>query len=196
MKYRLLKLISLTILLTMIGSLAYGQGATSSLAGSVIDPRGDAIAGAQVTVKHVGTGEEFSAVTAGNGTFNVPTLAAGVYNVMIAAQGFKQAILTDVKLDAGTPGSVRATLEVGAATETVTIQGGGEILQTQSATISTTLDVNQIASLPLVSRNPINFLVLLPGVSTPTDNRNSIINGLPESAIDITLDGINIQDNF
>jgi hypothetical protein len=181
----------------MLGIVAYGQGSTSSLSGSVVDPRGDAITGAQVTVKNSETGEEFQATTASNGTFTVPILAVGTYTVTISAQGFKHVVVTDVKLDAGTPGSVgRVALEVGGTNETVNIQGGGEVLQTQSANITTTLNVNQIASLPLISRNPVNFIVLLPGVSTPTDNRNSIINGLPEAAIDITLDGINIQDNF
>src|SRR5262249_56728672 len=76
------------------------------------------------------------------------------------------------------------------------VQAGGEILQSQSANVATTLSVNQISSLPLVSRNPLNFLTLMPGVNTPRGNRDSTVNGLPTSAIDITLDGINIQDNF
>jgi hypothetical protein len=91
---------------------------------------------------------------------------------------------------------VRVELEVGAANESIVVQGGGEVLQTQSANIATTLSVNQISNLPLVSRNPLNFVVLMAGVNTPGQNRDSTINGLPTSAIDITLDGVNIQDNF
>jgi len=53
-----------------------------------------------------------------------------------------------------------------------------------------------VSNLPLVSRNPLNFLTLLPGVNTPGITRNSTVNGLPTSVLDITLDGINIQDNF
>jgi hypothetical protein len=87
--------------------------------------------------------------------------------VSLVAKGFKQAVLTDVKVDLGTTASVRVTLAVGQASETVTIEGGGaEMVQTQSATISTTLNVNQIANLPLVSRNALNFVVFLPGVDT------------------------------
>ena len=196
MKYGLLKLISLMILLTAVSAGAYGQGATSSLAGAVVDERGDAIAGAQITVKNDANGEEFKAVSATNGTFAVPTLAVGNYTVTISATGFKQAVVNGVKLDAGTPGSVRVALEVGATNETVTIQGGGEIVQTQTAAITTTINSNQILNLPLVSRNPVNFVSLMAGVNTPRDVRNSTVNGLPEAAIDITLDGINVQDNF
>src|SRR5262249_38815178 len=142
------------------------------------------------------TGAEFRAITSGNGTFSIPALAFGTYTVIISAQGFKQAIVNEVKLDTGVPATVRVTLEVGAANESIVVQGGGEVLQTQSANVATTLNVNQISNLPLVSRNPVNFIVLMAGVNTPGQNRNSTINGLPTSAIDITLDGVNIQDNF
>ena len=195
-RYALIRLISLLIACAVLSLIADAQGSNSSLSGVVADPNGGVIAGASVTVKNLATGEESKSVTASNGTFTVPVLAAGTYTVIVSAAGFKQAVVNDVKLDAGVPGTVKIPLEIGAATETVTIQGGGEVVQTQSATIAQTLQVTQIASLPLVSRNPLNFVVLLPGVSTASTNRNSTVNGLPTSAIDITLDGINIQDNF
>jgi hypothetical protein len=102
----------------------------------------------------------------------------------------------NVKIDAGIPANVNVTLEVGAANESVIVQGGAEVVQSQSANISTTLNVNQIINLPLNSRNALNFIVFLPGVDTPGVARDSTINGLPENAINITLDGINVQDNF
>src|SRR5262249_10990800 len=80
--------------------------------------------------------------------------------------------------------------------ESVVVHSGGEVVQTQSANISTTLLVNQIVNLPLVSRNASDFIVMLPGVNTPTTARNSTVNGLPQSALNITLDGINVQDNY
>ncbi len=179
----------------MLGVAAFGQVSTP-LSGTISDQNGAVVAGAAVIVKHTETGVEFRAASSANGLFTVPSLSAGTYSLKVVAQGFKQAEVRDININAGVPATVNVTLEVGAASESVVVQGGAEILQTQSANISTTLNVNQIASLPLVSRNPINFVVLLPGVSTPTDARNSIVNGLPEAAIDITLDGINIQDNF
>ncbi|HKQ74882.1 MAG TPA: carboxypeptidase-like regulatory domain-containing protein [Blastocatellia bacterium] len=197
MKRVLLHSVSALVLMAAASLLVYGQGSsTSSLSGAVTDQTGAVLAGANVVVKNNATSEEFRAATASNGTFSIPVLVTGTYTVTISAQGFKQAVVNEVKLDAGVAGSVRIEMEVGATNESVVVQGGGEVLQTQSANIATTLNVNQIASLPLISRNPINFIVLLPGVTTPTDNRNSIVNGLPEAAIDITLDGINIQDNF
>jgi Carboxypeptidase regulatory-like domain len=197
MRRSLLSLITAILFLSAISSHIYGQGgSTSSLTGSVADPAGAAIPGAQIIIKNNATGAEFRAITAGNGTFAIPALDTGIYTVTVSATGFKQAIIKDVKLDAGVPGTVRVSLDVGSTSESIVVQGGGEIVQTQSANIATTLNVNQISNLPLVSRNPINFITLMPGVSSPGINRDSTINGLPQSTIDITLDGINIQDNF
>ncbi|MBI1760193.1 MAG: carboxypeptidase regulatory-like domain-containing protein [Acidobacteria bacterium] len=183
------------LLLVLLGVTAFGQ-VTAPLSGTVTDPNGAVVPGATVTVKNTATGAEFRAATAGNGTYTVPSLGPGTYNVAISATGFKSINVEGVKIDTGVPATTNVTLELGAASETVVVQGGGEVVQSQTANISTTLSVNQIANLPLVSRNPLNFVTLMAGVNTPGQNRNSTINGLPTSAIDITLDGINIQDNF
>jgi hypothetical protein len=184
------------IVFVMLASLtAFGQ-VTAPLAGTVTDPNGAVVPGATVTVKNTATGTEYRAVTANNGTYTVPSLGVGVYSVTVSAAGFKGATVQDVNINAGTPATANITLEVGAASETVVIQGGGEIVQSQTANITTTIQASQILNLPLVSRNPVNFVSLMAGVNTPRDVRNSTINGLPESAIDITLDGINVQDNF
>src|SRR5439155_7454025 len=70
--------------------------------------------------------------------------------------------------------------------------------QTQSSTVSSTLSANQISSLPVVTQNGSAFIANLPGVDTAAGGhsvRSSSINGLPQSAINISLDGINDQDN-
>jgi hypothetical protein len=109
--------------------------------------------------------------------------------------GFKTAVANNVVVNAGVPASVRLTMEVGGLEETVIVQAGGEIIQTQTAAVSTTLDTNQIAKLPVGSRSVLDFVVNLPGVSTPGGSRNSTINGLPQSTINITIDGMSVQDN-
>ena len=77
----------------------------------------------------------------------------------------------------------------------MTVASTSEIIQTQSTTISSTINTNQITKLPLTSRSAMDFVNFLPGVSTPGGNRQATINGLPQGVINITLDGINIQDN-
>jgi len=94
------------------------------------------------------------------------------------------------------PADVRATLEIGGIAETVTVEGKSVLVQTQATSVSTTVDINQVSNLPLVSRNALDFVTFLPGVNTPGGNRNSTVNGLPQSTINITVDGMNVQDNY
>jgi hypothetical protein len=77
----------------------------------------------------------------------------------------------------------------------VVVSSSSEVVQTQSSTISSTINANQIIKLPLTSRSAMDFVTFLPGVATPGGNRQSQINGLPRGMINITLDGVNIQDN-
>lgn len=185
---------ALIVLVMLMALTAFGQ-VTAPLSGTITDPNGAVISGATITVKHTTTGAEFRATSASNGAFTVPSLGTGTYLLSVVASGFKTAQVQNVKIDAGVPANVNVTLEIGAASESVVIQAGGEMVQSQSANISTTLSVNQIINLPLNSRNALNFLVFLPGVDTPGLARDATVNGLPENAINITIDGINVQDN-
>jgi Carboxypeptidase regulatory-like domain/TonB dependent receptor len=175
---------------------AVGQGSSGSLSGLVVDPKGAVVAGATVTVKSVATGQENTTQTSNEGTFSVPALASGVYTATINASGFKQAVVTDIKIDVGKTSSIQIELEVGAATETVTVVGGGELLQTQTATVGTTLTGRQITDLPTASRDALDLVLAMPGTTTVGRPRQSSVNGLPKGALNITLDGINVQDNL
>src|SRR5215813_4941796 len=173
-----------------------GQGSSGSLSGLVVDPKGAVVAGATVVVKNVATNQENTTQTSNEGTFSVATLASGMYTATINAQGFKQAIVTEIKIDVGKVSSIQIELEVGAATETVTVVGGGELLQTQSATVGTTLTGRQITDLPTASRDALDLVLAMPGTTTVGRPRQSSVNGLPKGALNITLDGINVQDNL
>ncbi|HKG47720.1 MAG TPA: TonB-dependent receptor [Pyrinomonadaceae bacterium] len=176
---------------------AFGQSSsTGSLSGTVTDPKGAVVAGATVTVKNAATNQEFSTQTNNNGAYIIPTLSSGVYTATIVATGFKQAAVTDVKIDVGKASTINVELEVGSANETVTVVGGGELLQTQSATVGTTLTGRQISDLPTASRDALDLVLAMPGTATPGRPRSSSVNGLPKGSLNITLDGINVQDNL
>jgi Carboxypeptidase regulatory-like domain/TonB dependent receptor-like, beta-barrel len=196
MRYKSLTIVSAVLLLSLVSTWAAAQGtATSSITGVVVDSGGGFVPGATVTVKSDSTGAESTAVTASNGTFTVPSLNVGIYTVTVSLQGFKTAILKDVTVTAGIGSTVRAVLEIGGVTETVVVEGATEVIQTQSAASSTTINTRSITSLPVGSRSALDFTQFLPGVQTSSTVRNSTVNGLPQSSISITLDGVNIQDN-
>ena len=182
--------------LVVCGVSVFGQAAsTGSISGTVVDPKGAVVAGASVKVVSNATNQEFTTQTKDDGAFTIPSLLAGVYTATITATGFKQSIVTDIKVDVGKPSTINVELEIGAANETVTIVGGGELLQTQTATIGTTLTGRQITDLPTASRDALDLVLAMPGTTTPGRPRTSSINGLPKGSLNITLDGVNVQDN-
>ncbi|MBO0801111.1 MAG: carboxypeptidase regulatory-like domain-containing protein, partial [Blastocatellia bacterium] len=165
------------------------------LAGTVSDPTGALIAGASVVVKNKTTGTEFKATTSSTGAYTVPALGPGTYIVTVEAAGFKKAVVQDIKIDVGVPATANITMEVGAASESVVIQGGAEVLQTQTANVATTITGCEITELPLSSRDALDLVLTLPGTTTPGRPRTSTINGLPKGSLNITMDGVNVQDN-
>ena len=195
----LTRLLSVTFLLLLAGFTAFGQGGGSSttLSGVVVDASGAVVPGADILVKNDATSAEYRAVTATNGTFSIPAMSSGTYTATVTMPNFKQAVVKEIKLEAGVPATIRVTLEVGGTSETVIVQAGAEMVQSQTANITTTLGSSQIGQLPLTTRNALDYVTLLPGVNTVgTSNRDSEIVGLPQSMINITIDGVNTQDNY
>jgi Carboxypeptidase regulatory-like domain/TonB dependent receptor len=198
MKQVLLRPLAACALLALGSLLAFGQGTTTgSISGTIADQTGAVVGGATVVARNNETGIENTVQTADNGTFSLQALPAGTYTVTITAPNFKKSVVQDVKVNIGTASSINVGLEVGDVGETVTITGaGGELLQTQSATVGTTITGRQITDLPFTSRDALDLVLLLPGTQTPGRPRQSTVNGLPKGALNITLDGLNVQDNL
>ena len=194
MKSRLVTLVVCAAL--AIASPAFAQGGTTqTISGIVVDTGGGVVPGAEVQLKNNATGVAQSQISNSEGAFSFPGMQVGTYTVTVTLTGFKTFISNDVVLTSGAPAAVRATLEVGGLEEQVIVSSKSEIVQTQSTVISSTINTNQIVKLPITSRSAMDFVTLLPGVTTPGGNRQSQINGLPQGVINITLDGVNIQDN-
>ena len=179
------------------GSPALAQGsATASLTGSVVDAAGGVIPGAAVAVKNNATGETFDAVSSSAGAFSIPALPPGMYTVTVSLQGFKTAVISDIRLVTATPANVKATLEIGALAETINVKGGSELVQTQSSAVTSTISVEQLKELPLVSRNALYAVAFLPGVETAGGPRGATISGLPNNTVNITIDGISTGNSL
>lgn len=169
---------------------------TGRLEGTVLDPAGAAVPTADVEVVNPATGQRISAKTDASGKWSVPALDAGTYTVTINASGFKKGLFPGVVIQTGTPAALNATLEIGSAQQTVEVSGAAEVLQSATATVSTTLTGRQITQLPYTSRNAMDIVTSLPGTQTPGTPRTSSINGLPKGSLNMTIDGVNIQDNY
>lgn len=192
----LLALLLAFVLAGATGVYAQG-GATSTLSGTVVDSSGGVVPGADITAKNSATATTYSAVSGANGGFTIPAIEPGTYTVTVALMGFKTAVLNQVIINVAVPASVKAVLELGQLQETVVVEAAAQMVQTQSSAVSSTINVKQISNLPLPGRGAFDFVTQLPGVNSSTgSSRDAIVNGLPQSAVNITLDGMNIQDNY
>ncbi|MGD0872831.1 MAG: carboxypeptidase-like regulatory domain-containing protein [Bryobacteraceae bacterium] len=189
-----MKTFIVALLVCLCATLAFSQG-IGRIDGTVVDPSGAAVPGAEITVTSVATDQVFKATSNEKGEWSVLEVDGGMYRVTVSKPGFKVASAANVQVTAGEPTTLPVKLEVGQATETVTVQSGAEVVQAASAEITNTLTDRQVTELPFATRNAVELMVTQPGTSTPTNPRSSTINGLPKGAINITIDGINTQDN-
>jgi hypothetical protein len=196
MKRSLAPLLSLLVIALFCASSKAQVTNAGSISGSVTDPTGAVVAGATIVLKNNQTGVENTTTTSENGTFTIAQLPRGTYTLTVqATSGFKKSEVTRVSVNVGTPTTVNVTLEPGAPQEIVTIVGGGEILQTQTANVGNTITGRQITELPFTSRDALDLVLALPGTQTPARPRSSTVNGLPRGAITITMDGLPDQAN-
>jgi hypothetical protein len=183
------------VVLALVCASAFAQE-TARLEGTVTDSQGASIPNADIRVVNIGTGGTFTTKTDDHGRWVLPFMNSATYRVTVHKTGFPRDGGGQRQIDAGVPAAVNVTMEIGAVTETVEVSANSEVLQTASSTVATTLTGRQVNLLPYVSRNALDLLISQPGTQTAGTARGSIIVGLPQSTINITLDGVNIQDNL
>jgi hypothetical protein len=172
-------------------------GATSTITGVVKDEGGGVLPGATVVATSNATGTKSEAVTNSNGSFSIPSLSAGLYTISVSLPGFKTSMIKDVRVQLGVPTSLSPVLGVGQLEETITVSGAGaELINTTTPAVTATMSVEQIAVIPTPTRNALNAVTFMVGVNTPGGMRGSTINGLPESFLNLTLDGVSNNDTF
>jgi hypothetical protein len=170
---------------------SYAQTGTSTVNGTITDPQGNVIAGANVTLTNAEKGFSRTLVSSDNGTFTFSTIQPGVYRLEIEASNFKKFVQTELRALVDTPTDVSAVLEIGSVSETVTVTGGTaeSLLNTQDATVGNTFVSQQVTQLPTEARNPINLLTLQPGVTS-----DGYVAGNRSDQSNITLDGVDINE--
>lgn len=187
--------LTVTLAIVFAAQVSVSAQTTGSIAGTVVDANGAVVPNAAVLILGEG-GQQFDVTTSENGTFRVPAVASGVYTVTITAANFKKSIVENVKVDVGLPTTIDVALLVGEISETIVVTSGGEILQTQTATVGTTITGRQITETPISSRDALDLVTLLPGTASVGAPRRSSINGLPKGSLSITIDGVDVQDNL
>jgi hypothetical protein len=178
--------------------LSFSQTVNSRVSGTVKDASEAVVPGVKVTLTDSSTKQERMAQTNEEGVFNFSNVPPGDYFVVAEHAGFKKAQILDVQVNVDKPVVLTVALEAGGVTETVSVTASEaqNLIRSEDAQLSTTVDVRQVQDLPLNGRNPINIAGGLAGVNTNTNIRQSVINGLRGSFSNITWDGIEINDNL
>src|SRR6266498_2578519 len=156
------------------------QVTTATFYGTVTDSTGAAIPAAAVTLLHEGTGATLTRTTDANGEFGFDFLRVGAYTLRLEAKGFKQYESKGIELVSGQAVRQTLTLEVGAISETVRVEGTAPLVTTASSEQSQTFETQKVSELPLGRRNVSGILRLSPGIDMGT-GRSPRINGLGAS---------------
>jgi hypothetical protein len=153
-------------LFVVVGT-SWSQGFQGTIRGSVQDPTGAMIPGADVTITNAATGETRTQLTSDNGTFNFPNLLVSSYTVTVEFSGFKKYTRENVQVSANGVSDVLARLDVGAISEEVSVTVGQERVQVSTAQLQgfSTRNVVELPN-PVLSGSPNNFAILSPGTTT------------------------------
>jgi hypothetical protein len=189
----------LALVVTLSSSLL-AQAPTGTVAGAVSDQVGALLPNARVTVTNRGTGAARIVQTAVDGTFSVPSLPAGSYDVLIEASGF-QPVVSPATVTTGATTTIRIGLEIGTREETVTVTGMATSVDLVSNRVQGVVGRAQIENLPLNGRSFMNLAQLQPGVTVNLGNPaqfnaqfNVSVLGGPASRTAITVDGGNVRN--
>src|SRR5277367_778117 len=153
-------------LLALVPSALFSQSAsTGTVAGTVTDASGAAVADATVTLTDKATNNPRVASTNENGRFILVDVPAGAYDFTVSKQGFRISRLTGQSVNVGSALTLNVTLEVGSVAESVEVTATNAELQTLNATVGNTISGTALDSLPSISRDASTFFTLQPGVA-------------------------------
>src|SRR5580704_14605090 len=194
------------LLVTMLLALscaAFPQASSSSLQGTVTDPSGSAVPGATVSVSNDESRTERTVLTGPQGEYRLLALPTGPYSLSVTAKGFAHYQQRGLELLVNTPVTANIQLKVGSATENITVTSEAQALDMVDASIGNSFDQTQIVEIPLEGRNVPDLLSLQAGVAytgnrpdidKDQDTRNGAVNGARSDQSNITLDGVDVND--
>ncbi|NUQ27576.1 MAG: carboxypeptidase regulatory-like domain-containing protein, partial [Acidobacteriaceae bacterium] len=188
----------------------FGQAVTS-LRGTVTDPSGAVIPGANIKLISAVTGAVRSGVTDAGGAYQFQQLQPGIYALEVDAPSFGPLRKENIELQVALPATINVVMQVGSTNQAVEVTTEAQTtINTTDATLGNVLNSQQVSTLPIQGRNVVDLLSLQPGVTflgrsdgsssgtsggnTGSDSRSGAVNGARSDQSNVTLDGVDVND--
>jgi hypothetical protein len=163
-----------TLCLLLMASAAFGQSDRGIITGTVTDTSGAIVANAAIEAKQLETGSLFPTTTTGTGSYTLSELPVGTYEVSATVSGFKKYVRSGITVQVAQTLRIDIPLQIGAASESVTVSAEASLLKTESGDVSHNVEVDTLDTLPMLGvgsanagsagiRNPNGVLNLVPG---------------------------------
>src|SRR5437667_8703900 len=179
------------------GSLfAQSSTGTATMIGAVADSTGSVVPGAKVTVTNKGAGFVFASVSTSEGTWYIPNLNPGDYQLKIEAAGFKTYVQDGISLRTAEQPRIDVRLEVGSVSETVMVTGAPPLLETETATSGQVLEGQTIVKMPVLQKAFYRIYLYMPGMNviSATGGSEQHAIGQRQRALGYTIDGVNAKE--
>jgi hypothetical protein len=182
---------------------AFAQGDRGTITGTVTDPAGAVVANAAIQIRNLDTAALYPTASSGTGNFSASQLPAGTYELQVTAPGFKQYNRSLLTVQVAATIRIDVALEVGSATESITVSDQASLLKTESGELSHNVTASAMNSLPVLGigagagssgiRNPNAVVRLLPGTYW-APNSNLRVNGAPMNTQSFRIEGQESQN--
>ena len=199
----LLLLFCLVLLVCSAAANTDAQTTNATINGQITDPQGKIVPGVTVQAVNIDTNSVYPGKTNGSGIYVIPALPPGRYRLVVRKDGFKEINKTDLVLHVQDTFEQNFTLEVGSTSESVTVEAGALVMNTTDASVSTVIDRNFVANIPLNGRSFQDLISLTPGVVTQSpqsggytgSNGDFSVNGQRTQSNNYIVDGISANTN-
>jgi hypothetical protein len=193
-------------------SAAFAQSDRGTITGTISDPAGAVIASAAIEARNVSTDATYQTVSSGTGNYSIPQLPAGTYDLTVTVPGFKKYVRQGLQVEVAGTARIDVGLEVGANTESITVEAAAPLLKTEGGEVSHNVSTETLDNLPILTltgaaasigtanslgniRNPLSAVQLLPGARISTDAILRV-NGMPSNSQSINIEGQDATNGF
>ena len=190
------------LILFAVTNVGFGQDTNASLSGTVSDPSGAAIPGANLTLTNIATGFQSKFISDGTGEFSFNNLTPGKYDLAATATGFKAINQKGIELAVNQSARLEVHLPIGKADETVTVIGDASLINYENQTLEGGVSPEALQDFPLVvsgaPRSSVTVATMMPGVTSAGGNNafNARINGGIVTGDEAIVDGVTTSEGY